>query len=214
MFQVLDIHLSGHYINLVIRLQRNIQMQNNLQKIRKGLVLLMRIVFVRHGEPDYKNDTLTEKGWREAELAAKRISEWKVTDFYCSPLGRAKDTASCTLKLVNREAAILPWMSEFSYSIDDPTTGRHSIPWDFVPSFWTNEPLMYDIDKWVESDVMKQNPQIALAYKEVCENFDALLASYGYIRENNFYRMPDNTFPFLPPPSIIFVQKILQFLEI
>ncbi len=151
----------------------------------------MRIVFVRHGEPNYENDTLTEKGWREAELAAKRIIKWNVTDFYCSPLGRAKDTASCTLKLLDRKATTLPWMREFSHSIDDPTTGRHSIPWDFVPSYWTNEPLMYDIDKWVDCDVMKQNPQIAVAYKEVCENFDKLLASYGYIREDNMYRMPD-----------------------
>lgn len=30
----------------------------------------MRLIFVRHGEPDYVNDTLTEKGWREAELLA------------------------------------------------------------------------------------------------------------------------------------------------
>lgn len=61
----------------------------------------MRLIFIRHGEPDYVNDTLTEKGWREAELLAERISKWNVTEFYCSPLGRAKDTASCTLKKMN-----------------------------------------------------------------------------------------------------------------
>lgn len=32
----------------------------------------MRIIFVRHAEPDYANDTLTEKGWREA---APRVSQ-------------------------------------------------------------------------------------------------------------------------------------------
>ena len=58
----------------------------------------MRIVFIRHGEPDYSKDSLTPKGWREAELLAKRISKWNVSQFYCSPLGRARDTASCTLK--------------------------------------------------------------------------------------------------------------------
>lgn len=151
----------------------------------------MRIIFVRHGEPDYVNDTLTAKGWREAELLSKRICNWKVDEFYCSPLGRAKDTASCTLKKLGREAVILPWMREFSYLIDDPVTGRHSIPWDFIPSYWTSQPYMYDVDKWVETDVMKQNPKIAPAYREVCHNFDELLASYGYIRENNFYRVPD-----------------------
>jgi len=34
----------------------------------------MRIIFVRHGDPDYANDTLTEKGWREAALLAERVS--------------------------------------------------------------------------------------------------------------------------------------------
>ena len=32
----------------------------------------MRILLIRHGDPDYVNDTLTEKGRREAALLAKR----------------------------------------------------------------------------------------------------------------------------------------------
>ena len=82
----------------------------------------MKIIFVRHGEPDYAKDSLTENGWREAECLAGRISKWQVTDFYCSPLGRAKDTAAPTLKKMNREAVTLDWMREFSYLIDDPIT--------------------------------------------------------------------------------------------
>ena len=30
----------------------------------------MKIIFIRHGEPNYEIDSLTEKGWREAELSA------------------------------------------------------------------------------------------------------------------------------------------------
>lgn len=149
---------------------------------------LMRIIFVRHGEPDYANDTLTPKGWQEAELLSERIKNWDVDAFYTSPLGRAKDTASCTLKKMGREAVVLPWMQEFYYPIDDPITGRHGVPWDFVPSYWTNQPEMYDADKWAESEIMQQNPQIATAYKEVCQKLDELLSSYGYIRDRNFYR--------------------------
>ncbi len=44
----------------------------------------MRIIFIRHGDPDYKNDTLTEKGWREAKLLAERVCKWPVKEFYCS----------------------------------------------------------------------------------------------------------------------------------
>lgn len=151
----------------------------------------MRIIFVRHGEPDYINDTLTEKGWREARLLAERISKWNVTEFYCSPLGRARDTASCTLKKLNRTAITLDWMQEFYYPVDDPVTGRHGVPWDFVPSCWSNDPLMLDIDRWVNGEIPKQNPMIATEYKSVCQHMDELLASYGYVRENHFYRMPD-----------------------
>lgn len=73
----------------------------------------MRIIFIRHGDPDYSIDSLTEKGWREARLLAKRVSKWDVTDFYCSPLGRAKATASCTLEAVNRTAVTYSWLREF-----------------------------------------------------------------------------------------------------
>ena len=64
----------------------------------------MRLLIVRHGDPDYEHDTLTEKGWREAELLAERLSKLPVKEFYVSPLGRAKDTASLTLQKMNREA--------------------------------------------------------------------------------------------------------------
>ena len=57
----------------------------------------MRLIFIRHAEPDYEHDSLTEKGWREAKLLAVRTKSWQVDDFYVSPLGRAQDTASFTL---------------------------------------------------------------------------------------------------------------------
>ena len=93
----------------------------------------MKIIFIRHGEPNYEIDSLTEKGWREAELLSKRTAKWNVTDFYCSPLGRAKDTASFTLKNADREAKILPWLREFDAPVIDPENGKRRIPWDFLP---------------------------------------------------------------------------------
>lgn len=50
----------------------------------------MRLIFIRHGDPDYVHDTLTEKGKREAELLAQRVKNWDVSKFYVSPLGRAQ----------------------------------------------------------------------------------------------------------------------------
>ena len=148
----------------------------------------MKIILIRHGDPDYANDTLTEKGWREARLLAERISKWEVTDFYTSPLGRAKATASCTLEKMNRTASVLDWAQEFCYFIDDPITGKHGVPWDFVPSFWSKDSLMFDKEGFVNAEIMKTNPDISVKYKEVCQNLDKLLEGYGYVRENHFYR--------------------------
>lgn len=33
----------------------------------------MRLIIVRHGDPNYEIDSLTEKGWREAEFLSIRM---------------------------------------------------------------------------------------------------------------------------------------------
>lgn len=43
----------------------------------------MRLIFIRHGDPDYEHDDLTQKGKREVELLTKRVTSWKnITAFY------------------------------------------------------------------------------------------------------------------------------------
>ena len=42
----------------------------------------MRILLIRHGDPDYVNDTLTEKGRREAALLAKRAVSMNMGECY------------------------------------------------------------------------------------------------------------------------------------
>jgi rod shape-determining protein MreB len=34
----------------------------------------LKLLIVRHGDPDYEIDSLTEKGWREAEYLAERLA--------------------------------------------------------------------------------------------------------------------------------------------
>ena len=73
----------------------------------------MRLLFVRHGDPDYVNDTLTEKGHREAKLLADIIEQYRIDEVYQSPLGRAKDTASYSCKKLGIEPVTLDWLKEF-----------------------------------------------------------------------------------------------------
>ncbi len=148
----------------------------------------MRIILIRHGDPDYEHDTLTEKGIREAKLLAKRVAKWEnITQFYCSPLGRAKKTASYSLEAVGREAVTYEWMKEFTYFIDDPVTGRHGVPWDLMPRYWTEIPEMYDREGWKTTALYRSNDALLPGYDEVCKGLDALLSAYGYTRHNNYY---------------------------
>ena len=66
----------------------------------------MKLLLIRHGDPDYTIDSLTEKGHREAQLLAEKMKNVPVKDFYVSPLGRARATADYTLKKAGRKAVI------------------------------------------------------------------------------------------------------------
>lgn len=149
----------------------------------------MRLLFIRHAEPDYDNDTITEKGKREAALLARYMKDVNVTAFYCSPLGRAKDTAAATLELVGRDAQICDWLREFPGYTCDKDGVRH-IPWDRMPGIWTKEPRYYDRDRWYTTPLMKSGDNtVETCYKTVCGELDGLLSSYGYRREGNYYRV-------------------------
>ena len=102
----------------------------------------MRLLLVRHAEPDYSRDSLTEKGWREAELLSRRLIRLRgVEGWYTSPLGRARDTASRTLeKLGVTEIECLgekfdPAMHNAVMHVDDEDKGENEIVEVFQKGF-------------------------------------------------------------------------------
>lgn len=152
----------------------------------------MNLIFIRHAEPDYDHNTITKKGWREAELLSERTSQWNVRDFYQSPLGRAKDTASCTLKKMNRSALTCDWLKEFWYSWDDPATGKTVSCWDFLPKDWTVRPGLYDKNQWMNEIPFISKPEIYENYISVNKSFDAILAEHGYERHDGYYLVKEH----------------------
>lgn len=148
----------------------------------------MQILIVRHGDPNYEIDSLTEKGWREAALLAERLSRMDIQAFYVSPLGRAKDTASLTLDKMNRQAEELEWLQEFFRAdIQRPDAPCRTIAWDWLPQDWTEEESYYHRQDWCKTPVM-QDSTVEQEYKWVAAGLDALLARHGYVRERQYYR--------------------------
>ena len=73
----------------------------------------MEIVFIRHGDPNYELDALTEKGILEAKALIPRIEKINADYYYVSPLGRARQTAQIAMERIDKEAKVLDWLREF-----------------------------------------------------------------------------------------------------
>ena len=145
----------------------------------------MKIMIIRHAEPDYSIDSLTEKGWKEAELLSEKLKDMDIKNFYVSPLGRARDTASFTLEKKGQKAEICDWLREFDAPITG-SDGQKKITWDWIPGEWTKEEKYYNKDLWYTTPVMQEGNVIAEANK-VYAGLDSFLAKHGYVRNGNCY---------------------------
>lgn len=147
----------------------------------------MEILIVRHAEPDYAHDALTDKGIREARLLADRLCKLDVKAFYCSPLGRAQKTASYTLTRLSREAETLPWLTEFEGKIKQkPFIKTHC--WDRLPSYWTAYKQYYSYNDWHKVSHMKKGGAVK-QYAEVAKGIDTLLEKHGYKHKGKVFQV-------------------------
>ena len=147
----------------------------------------MLLYIIRHGDPDYALDSLTPKGFKEAELLAHRLSKFNINDFYCSPLGRAIATAKPTLDLYEKDATILDWLQEFRGTIKSPYTEKERIMWDLPPHLWCNDERCYSIANWHDFELISQGNSKAI-YDETTLGIDSLLRHYGLEREKFCYK--------------------------
>lgn len=149
--------------------------------------MILKLLIVRHGDPNYEIDSLTPKGWREAEFLAQRLAELDIQAFYVSPMGRARDTASLTLQKLGRTAEECPWLREFDAPIWRPdVTDRKKVCWDWLPQDWTAEERFFLPEAWSEPEIM-QAGEVGRKYAWVAENLDALLERHGYRRQGRYY---------------------------
>ncbi|MDY2889247.1 MAG: histidine phosphatase family protein [Candidatus Caccosoma sp.] len=149
----------------------------------------MRIIIIRHGEPNYKDNTLTEKGFKEAELLKDRLIKEKIDYVYVSPLNRAKFTADPYLKATNMPYETCDWLQEFPYKIKDYKTHNDRIPWDFDDKYMCEEKSdFYDNSKYLDNPLFNVDSNVHEGYNYVISSFDNLLKKHGYTRNGLYYK--------------------------
>ena len=169
----------------------------------------MRLLFIRHGDPDYSIDNLTEKGKVEAQALAKIINTFGIDEVYQSPLGRAQATAEYSLKALGKEATTLDWLMEFQALFDpnlsetakmaysnelhmNPENGRYDkrIVWDVLPAYYNSHPDIFDSIKWRDAEIVKCSNMLEV-YDKVEKEFFRFLSGYGYEKDGDIFRVKE-----------------------
>ena len=147
----------------------------------------MRIVFVRHGEPDYAHDCLTETGRIQAIAAAERLREEGISEIWSSPLGRAAETAEAASRALGLPVRTLDFMREVRWGDRDGAemfAGGH--PWDIADELARQGTDLND-PRWREYPYFRNN-RVCDSVDTVEEGIDRWLESLGYRREGPYYR--------------------------
>lgn len=148
----------------------------------------MRIIIIRHGEPDNPNQTLTKKGFEEVAALHDFYKDYPFDEIYVSPLARAQLTAKGLLPNRVKEFHTMDWLKEFTHFVKVPYSDERVQNWDFLPKYFTDQKDFYSYDKYLDHEVMKSG-DIKDDYKHVVNEFDKILAAHGYVREGKYYRV-------------------------
>ena len=150
----------------------------------------MFLYIVRHGDPDYSTDTLTEKGRAQAEAVGKRLFEAGIDRVFCSPLGRAKETAAPLCRLSGLEYSVEEWAREI-----DPKRTMTNISGE-PQSVTTLQNTYYRVDKNADRSYSEAFDSLGICDTEMKDissyiekSGDEFLCRLGYQREGDLYRI-------------------------
>ena len=148
----------------------------------------MRIYIVRHGDPDYENDTLTCLGQEEAKALAMSFEREGLDFIYSSPMGRARQTMQYTADALGMQAGVEEWTQELpEFKVE---VGLQNIEaWNLHGEIIQDEMLGIQAEAWMELPWIKNNPNIAERYEIVKKGSDDFLSRHGYVRMGGKYRI-------------------------
>lgn len=154
----------------------------------------MLLFYIRHGDPIYDPDSLTDLGKRQAEAVAKRLSLYGLDRIYASTSNRAMQTAKPTSEILKKEIELLDFCNEgHAWEEFTVTHEKGYKQWVFqnhkMNQLFLSKEIRQLGDKWYEHDEFKD-----YRFKEGVERInretDAFLSSLGYEhdRERGLYK--------------------------
>ena len=145
----------------------------------------MKIIFVRHGHPDYKNDCLTDLGNAHAQAVGNRLKDQHIDRIFSSTCGRAYQTACYIAPHHGLEVQGLKFMREISWG--KPNTDDYMHPWNMAAR-WVKDGKDVMKADWRDDEDIKGHTLLT-SYETVACAFDEWLTQFGLVREGCCYRV-------------------------
>lgn len=154
----------------------------------------MLFYYLRHADPIYSPDSLTDLGKRQAEALAHRLASHGIDKIYASSSQRAQDTARPTAEITKKDVTVLDWANEGIFwreatavLEDGRRTWLMHLP-EYRLTFRSDEVRALG-KEWPTHEAFCDLP-IGEGMKRIGRETDAFFAELGYIhdRENNCFR--------------------------
>ena len=148
----------------------------------------MKIIFVRHGHPDYRKDCLTEIGHLHGKAVAERLRGETIDRICSSSCGRAKETAEHIARYHDLPVETFDFIREISWgSIDGTELFKNGHPWLTIDDMIDQGEDIFDPD--FDQGERFGNNKVIFDIRRIGEEFDQWLADLGYQREGKYYRV-------------------------
>jgi broad specificity phosphatase PhoE len=147
----------------------------------------VHIYLIRHADPDYERDSLTEQGFREAAALAGRLEALGVTRVYSSTASRALLTARAYAEPRSLAVESFAWLLEPTHLQVEQGGRRYSL-WDTFGETVRGGPAVPTQETWSRSAPF-HTPEVQEMWRAFRGNADSLLARHGFAREGGRYRV-------------------------
>lgn len=161
----------------------------------------MNLYIVRHGDPDYANDSLTPKGKEQAQRLVEHFKNIKIDKLFVSTHGRTIETAQPLIDKYNLIKIDAPWAREdigakyFMTIINKKPYWYVNAPkWKTL--FLSEKMIRYGAN-WYKHPEIKKTP-MAEGYRIMKESVDNFFKELGLIhdRKHRYYKvikeLPEN----------------------
>lgn len=152
----------------------------------------MLLFYIRHGDPVYDPDSLTELGHKQAEALSERLALNDLDEIYCSTSVRARQTAEPTAKKLNLPVNLLDWCNESFVWNEFTVSNGQEKKWFYqdetVRKIMASRQIEKLGTKWYESDFFAKT-NVKNSVERIAKETFAFLLSLGYDKspDGNYY---------------------------